>query len=45
MEVLDLVQDISDNCLRMQKKAFAKGEIVTTYMEKRKQICIWLTGK
>lgn len=45
MEVLDLVQDISDNCLRMQKKAFAKGEIITTYMEKRKQICILLSGK
>lgn len=45
MEVSDLVQDISDNCLRMQKKIFTKGQIITTYMEKRKQICILLSGK
>lgn len=45
MEVLDLVQDISHNCLRMQKKTFKKGQIITTYMEKRKQICILLSGK
>lgn len=45
MDVSDLVQNISDNCLRMQKKTFTKGQIITTYMEKRKQICILLSGK
>lgn len=45
MEISDFVQDISDNCLKMQKKSFIKGQIVTTYMEKRKQICILLSGK
>lgn len=45
MEISDLVQNISDNCLRMQKKTFTKGQIITTYMEKRKQICILLSGK
>lgn len=45
MEFSDLVQNISDNCLRMQKKTFNKGQIITTYMEKRKQICILLSGK
>lgn len=45
MEVSDLVQNISDNCLKMQKKTFKKGQIITTYMEKRKQICILLSGK
>ncbi len=45
MEISDLFQDISDNCLRMQKKSFKKGQVVTTYMEKRKQICILTSGK
>lgn len=45
MEILDLVQNISDNCLKMQKKNISKGQIITTYMEKRKQICILLSGK
>ena len=45
MEILDLVQNISDNCLKMQKKTISKGQIITTYMEKRKQICILLSGK
>lgn len=45
MEVLDLVNNIGDNCIRMQKKFFTKGQIITTYIEKRKQICILINGK
>ena len=45
MEISELVKDICDNCIKMQKKAFPKGQIITTYMEKRKQICILLSGK
>ena len=45
MEISELVKDICDNCVKMQKKAFPKGQIITTYMEKRKQICILLNGK
>lgn len=45
MEISELVKDICDNCIKMQKKAFPKGQIITTYMEKRKQICILLNGK
>lgn len=45
MEISDLFHDISDNCLRMHKKTFTKGQIVTTYIEKRKQICILISGK
>lgn len=45
MEIVDLVKNINDNCIRMQKKSFAKGQIITTYIEKRKQICILLKGK
>lgn len=45
MEISELVKDICDNCIKMQKKAFPKSQIITTYMEKRKQICILLNGK
>lgn len=45
MEILNLFNDISDNCIKMQKKTFPKGSIITTYMEKRKQICILISGK
>lgn len=45
MEVSDLVENIACNCVKMQKKSFSKGCVITTYMEKRKQICILLTGK
>lgn len=45
MDVSKLLDDISSNCLKMQKKSFPKGSIITTYMEKRKQICILVSGK
>lgn len=45
MEVSKLLDDISSSCLKMQKKFFTKGSIITTYMEKRKQICILLNRK
>jgi len=45
MEAIKLVENYSYNCVKMQKKAFSKGTIITTYMEKRKQICILIKGK
>ena len=45
MDISKLLDDVSANCLKMQKKSFPKGSIITTYMEKRKQICILLSGK
>ena len=45
MEVSELVENLSKNCVKMQKKSFSKGSIITTYIEKRKQICILLSGK
>lgn len=45
MDVSELVENLSSNCVKMQKKAFSKGSIITTYIEKRKQICILLSGK
>ncbi len=45
MDVSELAKNISDNCIKIQKKTFLPGDIITTYMEKRKQICILLSGK
>ncbi len=45
MDDLILINDMADNCIKMQKKVFSKGSIITTYIEKRRQICILLSGK
>ena len=45
MSISNLVESISCNCSKMQQKHFTKGNIITTYIEKRKQICILLSGK
>jgi len=45
MDISNLINDISCNCTKIQKKAIKKGNIITTYIEKRKQICILLSGK
>jgi len=45
MEISELLENISHDCIKIQKKSFSKGEIITTYIEKRRQICILLTGK
>ena len=45
MENIKLVEEFANNCIKMQRKSFPKGSIITTYMEKRKQICILISGK
>ncbi len=45
MDVSQLAQEISCKCIKVQKKTFLPGSVITTYMEKRKQICILLSGK
>ncbi len=45
MDISELAQSVSCNCIKAQKKTFLPGSIITTYMEKRKQICILLSGK
>lgn len=39
------IEDFKRNCHRVQIKKFVKGETVTTYIEKRNQICIVLSGE
>lgn len=45
MDVSNIIENMSCNCIKMQRKTFNKGSIITTYIEKRKQICILLSGK
>lgn len=39
------IENFKKNCNRVQTKNFIKGETVTTYIEKRNQICIVLSGE
>ena len=45
MDISQLAHEISCKCIKAQKKVFPAGTVITTYMEKRKQICILLSGK
>ena len=45
MEVSDLVDNVLENCVKTQRKFFKKGDVITNYMEKRKQICILISGE
>ena len=45
MENTNLLIDLYDNCSKIQKNFFAKNSVITTYIEKRQQICILLSGK
>ena len=39
------IQNFKNSCNKIQVKKFVKGETVTTYIEKRNQICIVLSGE
>lgn len=38
------INDFSCNCKKVQKKTFSKGQTITTYIQKRNQLCILLSG-
>ena len=44
-EMEEFINDFSTNCSKVQIKDFSKGETVTTYIEKRNQLCILITGE
>ena len=39
------IENFKNSCNRVQSKKFIKGETVTTYIEKRNQFCIVLSGE
>lgn len=44
-DFFNLINDLEQDCSKIQKKHFNKNEIITTYIQKRNQICIMLNGK
>lgn len=36
-------EDFNNNCNKVNKRSFKKGEVITTYIEKRNQMCIMLS--
>ena len=45
IEMQQFVDGFITNCSRVQIKEFAKGETITTYIEKRNQLCILVSGE
>lgn len=43
--VSDFVKNLDANCSKVQKKKFNKGEVITSYIAKRNQLCILLSGE
>lgn len=44
-QVSDFIKDLDTNCSKVQKKIFHKGEVITSYIAKRHQLCILLSGE
>lgn len=40
----NFINEFEANCNRVQKKNFTKNEVITTYIEKRNQFCILISG-
>lgn len=45
LEFENFFDDFSKNCKNIQKKSFKKNQTITTYIQKRNQICILLNGE
>lgn len=43
--ISNFIKNLSDHCKKVQKKNFAKGEVITSYIAKRNQLCILLSGE
>lgn len=41
----EFFKDFSKNCSKIQEKSFKKGEVITTYIAKRNQFCLLLSGE
>ncbi len=39
------IKDLDYNCSKVQKKCFKKGEIITSYIAKRNQLCLMLSRR
>ena len=43
-DILNFFEDFCTKCSKASKHTFAKDELITTYIEKRNQMCILLSG-
>lgn len=44
-DINSFFETFSQSCKNVQKKSFSRGEIITSYIEKRNQFCILLNGE
>lgn len=44
-ELSSFFEEFSSSCKNVQRKFFKRNEIITTYIQKRNQICVLLTGE
>ncbi len=44
-DVSNFIKSFDSNCSKVQKKNFAKGDVITSYIAKRNQLCILLSGE
>ena len=45
IDISSFLKSIECRCYKATKRSFSKGETITTYLEKRNQLCILLTGE
>lgn len=45
IRVLNTILNENFECPKIKKKQFKRGEVITSYIENRKQICVLLSGK
>ena len=41
----ELIKNLEEGCSKIQKKHYERDEIITSYIQKRNQICIMVNGK
>lgn len=41
----EFMKQLDKNCNKVQKKSFHKGELITSYIAKRNQLCLMLSGE
>lgn len=39
------MKELNNNCSKVQKKSFKKGELITSYIAKRNQLCLMLNRR
>lgn len=43
-DIEKFIQDFSRSCIKVQKKSFKKNVVITSYIQKRNQLCILING-